>query len=97
MYVIAYSECGAAQKSSMYDFDFLVYNETSDKFLLLTSVNRKYIFAFILNAFSLLLTVYYLIYRNLVNFRATKFNILIFCCGYFSLSSFTHEILSPRK
>ena len=24
---IAYSECSAAQKSSMYDFEFLVYNE----------------------------------------------------------------------
>ena len=36
-------------------------------------------------------------YRNLVNFRATNFSILIVCCGYFSLSSFTHEILSPCK
>ena len=36
-------------------------------------------------------------YRNLVNFRATNFSILIVCCGYSSRFRFTHEILSPRK
>ena len=36
-------------------------------------------------------------YRNLVNFRATNFSILIVHCGYSSRFRFTHEILSPRK
>ena len=36
-------------------------------------------------------------YRNLVNFRATIFSILIVRCGYFSLSSFTHQLLSLHK
>ena len=36
-------------------------------------------------------------YRNLVNFRATNFSILIVRCGYSSRFRFTHEILSPHK
>ena len=36
-------------------------------------------------------------YRNLVNFRATNFSILIVRCGYSSRFRFNHEILSPRK
>ena len=35
--------------------------------------------------------------RNLVNFRATNFSIVIVRCGYSSRFRFTHEILSPRK
>ena len=38
-----------------------------------------------------------MIYRNLVNFRATNFSISIVRCGYSSRFRFTHEILSPRK
>ena len=37
------------------------------------------------------------IYRNLVNFRATNFSILIVRCGYSSRFRLTHEILSPCK
>ena len=38
-----------------------------------------------------------MMYRNLVNFRATNFSILIVRCGYSSRFRFTHEILSPCK
>ena len=41
--------------------------------------------------------IFEFIYRNLVNFRATNFSILIVRCGYSSRFRFTLEILSPRK
>ena len=83
---------------------FLVHNSYSYSIHFLVSLPSTrmreqgvYVIDVVVHLYMWIVYVCMYVYRNLVNFRATNFSILIVRCGYSSRFRFTHEILSPSK